>query len=557
MTTIADIRLLSQRKARGTYAIHPNAIGDDGAITVAVPDDYEVRVLHFTQHCSAERPTIVETVSVETLRSLQLSPDGTVGIGITDDDFYIFNNGRKTRFLTDRRLAYHSIALAGNGRFAYVASDLLMHGYAIGLGDSSNRLLWTKDLQQPTELVAISPSGKFIAVAGTAGEVYIFTDTRDVLLTIHSGLFPISLCIDNDATMAIVGRDMVDNQIKAKVTDATGEYRLATDIDGEPCGISVLPGGETVAVPTVVDARSGKVVFVGDHDDRGEWEVLIDAGCPSGIALSPDGTYLGVSTRDGAIYRFEVDSVAKAAFSDVLALETFRKLLNAGDIAQAIRDFCHKWVSNQTPEFSDSATHAASELVDALASLTLAEFVTFLKHRTSYPEKFIAPEVFTRAIVDAAAMQLRRELVSKTADIMEQLDVLTSIYAITALVIIGPDVACEVRTYVDSVGLQVFQEMSSQIASGNLDRAAKLAVDAAKAGLVNEDVQMLQTKINLERTLQDANARYDAKDFSGALFGYRKVLKWLPDNREIRARIHFAEAMVSDSGLQDRFSRLE
>ena len=238
-------------------------------------------------------------------------------------------------------------------------------------------------------------------------------------------------------------------------------------------------------------------------------------------------------------------------------METFRKFVNAGDIAQALRDFCNKWVTNQTTEFSDSATHAASELVDALASLTLPEFVTFLKHRTSYPEKVIAPEVFTRAIVDAAAMQLRRALVSKSADIMEQLDVLTSIYAITALVIVGPDVARDVRTYVDSVGLQVFQEMSSQIASGNLDRAAKLAVDAGKAGLVNEEVQMLQTKINLERTLQDANARYDAKDFSGALFGYRKVLKWLPDNREIRARIHFAEAMVSDSGLQDRFSRLE
>ena len=557
MTTIADIRLLSQRKARGTYAIHPNAIGDDGSLTVAVPDDYEVRVLHFTQHCSSERPTIVETVSVETLRSLQLSPDGTVGIGITDDDFYIFNNGRKTRFLTDRRLAYHSVALAGNGRFAYVASDLLMHGYAVGLGDSSNRLLWTKDLQQPTEIVAISPNGKFIAVAGTAGEVYIFTETRDVILTIHSGLFPVSLCIDNDATMAIVGRDMVDNQIKAKVTDATGEYRLVTDIDGEPCGISVLPGGETIAVPTVVDARSGKVVFVGDNDELGEWELLIDAGCPSGIALSSSGTYLGVSTRDGAIYRFEVDSVAKTAISDVLALETFRKLVNAGDFAPAIRDFCNKWVTNQTTEFADSATRAASDLVTALACLTFEDFATFLKHRAAYPEKILAPEVFIRAIVDAAAMQLRRALMSKTTDVAEQLDVLASIQAITALVILGPDVAREVSAFVDSVGLRVFQEMSAQIASGNLDIAAKLAVDAGKAGLVNAEVQVLQTKINLERTLQDANARYDAKDFSGALFGYRKVLKWLPDNREIRARIHFAEAMVSDSGLQDRFSRLE
>ncbi len=99
--------------------------------------------------------------------------------------------------------------------------------------------------------------------------------------------------------------------------------------------------------------------------------------------------------------------------------------------------------------------------------------------------------------------------------------------------------------------------MTRHIASGNLDLAAMLAVDAGKAGLVSNDVQELHSKINLERTLQDANARYDAKDFSGALFGYRKVLKWIPDNREIRARIQFAEAMVNDSGLQDRFSRLE
>jgi len=557
VTTIADIRLLSQRKARGTYAIHPNAIGDDSALAVAVPDDYEVRVLHFTQHSTAEKPTIVETVSVETLRSLQLSPDGTVGIGITDDDFYIFNNGRKTRFLTDRRLAYHSLALAANNRFAYIASDLLMNGYAVGLGDSSNRLLWTKDLQQPTELVAISPNGKFIAVSCTAGEVYVFTDSRDVLFTVHSGLFPISVCIDNDATTAIVGRDMVDNQTKAKVIDSAGEYRFVTNIDGEPCGISVFPGGETIAIPTAVDARSGKVIFVSDNDKHVEWELLIDGGCPSGISLSPNGSYLGVSTRDGATYRFEVDSVANTATSGVKALETFCKLIQLGDVVTAIGDFCNKWVKNQTPEFAESASHAASELVSMLTELTCTEFVTFLHHRHIFPVKLIAPDVFTRAIVAAAENQLRRSLATKTTDIMEQLDGLKSIHEITSLVIVGHDVACEVRAFVDLVGVHVFQEMSAQIASENLDRAAKLAVDAGKAGLVNEDVQILQTKINLERTLQDANVRYDARDFTGALFGYRKVLRWLPDNREIRARIQFAESMMSDSVLQDRFSRLE
>jgi hypothetical protein len=99
--------------------------------------------------------------------------------------------------------------------------------------------------------------------------------------------------------------------------------------------------------------------------------------------------------------------------------------------------------------------------------------------------------------------------------------------------------------------------MSAAINGGNLDRATQLAVQASHSGIVGGAIHDLHVKVNLERTLQDANVRYDAKDFTGALFGYRKVLRWLPDNREIRARIQFAEAMISDSGLQDRFSRLE
>ena len=557
MTTIADIRLLSQRKARGTYAIHPNAIGHDGALTVAVPDDYEVRVLHFTRHDSAERPSVIDTVSVETLRSLQLGPDGTIGIGITDDDFYIFNNGRKSRFLTDRRLAYHSVALAGNTRFAYVASDLLMHGYAVGLGDSSNRLLWTKDLQQPTEVVAISPNGKFIAVAGTAGEVLILSDTRDTLVTVHSGLFPIGICIDNDATMAIVGRDMFDSQMKTKVVDSAGDYKLVANVDGEPCGVAVLPGGDIVAIPTIVDARSGKVVFVGTLDGVDAWELLIDAGCPTGIALSPCGSYLGVSTREGAIYRFEVDSVVKSAFSEAAAYEAFAQLIEAGDVAEAILGFCGKWVKNQTSAFADVSERVACDLGSALNGLTIHEFRDVLRHICGQPTKVILPEIFSSTINIATTSQIRQIVLSEATTLVEQLDALKGIHAVTDLLIVSPEITELVDLYKASVSERVYQDMSAAIAAGNLDRATELAVHANQSGIVGGNIHELHKKVNLERTLQDANVRYDAKDFSGALFGYRKVLRWLPDNREIKARIQFAEAMVSDSGLQDRFSRLE
>ena len=557
MTSIADIRLLSQRKARGTYAIHPNAISDDGMLTVAVPDDYEVRVLHFTRHDSADRPTVVNTVSVETLRQLQLSPDGSVAIGITDDDFYIFNNGRKTRFLTDRRLAYHSVALAGGNRFAYVASDILMHGYAVGLGDTSNRLLWTKDLQQPTELIAISPNGKFIALAGSAGEILILSDARDTLVTVHSGLFPISICIDNDATTAVVGRDMFDNQIKAKVIDASGDYSLIAEIDGEPCGIAVLPGGNIVAIPTAVDARSGKIVFAGIGQGVEDWELLIDVGCPSGISLSPCGEYLGISTRDGAIYRFEVDSFVKSGTSAEQAREVFVQDLNNGDIAAAISAYCSKWVGNQTTQFAETAKLVASDLSAALRNLTLEQHHAFLQQLCGQSSRLIIPSVFTSAITDATTKHLRQAIETKTSSLSEQLDVLASIQKVTGILIVDMELSAMLQAYVVSIGELVYQEMSAAIQFGNLDRASQLAVKASQSGVTSGIVHDLHAKVNLERTLQDANVRYDAKDFSGALFGYRKVLRWMPDNREIRARIQFAEAMISDSGLQDRFSRLE
>ena len=557
MTTIADIRLLSQRKARGTYAIHQNAISDDGVITVAVPDDYEVRVLHFTRHDSADRPSVVDTVSVETLRQLQLSPNGLVAIGITDDDFYIFTNGRKTRFLTDRRLAYHSVALSGNSRFAYVASDILMHGYAVGIGDTSNRLLWTKDLQQPTELVAISPNGKFIAVVGSAGEIIILSDARDTLVTVHSGLFPISICIDNDATTAVVGRDMFDNQMKAKVTDVSGDYRLIADIDGEPCGIAVLPGGNIVAIPTAVDARSGKIVFAGTGEGVDAWELLIDVGCPSGISLSPCGNYLGISTRDGAVYRFKVDSVLKSGTSAEKAHQEFEQDVKNGNVAAALVEFCSKWVENQTSEYANVAEYVARDLVDAISDLTLDQHHAFLQQLCGQSSKFIIPTVFTIAITQATASHVRRTVDTKTSSVSEQLDVLASIQNVTGILIIDKELTKLLQAYIESASVLVYQEMSAAIQLGNLDRASELAVKASQSGVTSSIVHDLHAKVNLERTLQDANVRYDAKDFAGALFGYRKVLRWMPDNREIRARIQFAEAMVSDSGLQDRFSRLE
>jgi len=312
-----------------------------------------------------------------------------------------------------------------------------------------------------------------------------------------------------------------------------------------------------VAIPTVVDAKSGKVVFSGNVPGGDDWELLIDAGCPSGIALSPCGTYLAVSTRDGAIYRFEVDSVIKSGFSEQDALNDFRKQLSLGDISGALLGFCGKWVRNQTLEFANVAHLVSIDFAAALNAMTVHQLLDVLQQISGQPIKIILPEIFTKSITVATTSLFERTVTSAPVTVEEQLDLLASIHAVTSHLIVSPDMSARLGEFRDSVSARVYQEMSTAINGGNLDRATQLAVQASHSGIVGGDVHELHVKVNLERTLQDANVRYDAKDFSGALFGYRKVLRWLPDNREIRARIQFAEAMISDSGLQDRFSRLE
>jgi hypothetical protein len=350
---------------------------------------------------------------------------------------------------------------------------------------------------------------------------------------------------------------MFDNQVKTKVIDASGDYSLIAEIVGEPCGIAVLPGGNIVAIPTAVDARSGKIVFAGTGQGVEDWELLIDVGCPSGISLSPCGEYLGISTRDGAIYRFEVDSVIKSGTSAEQAREVFVQDLNNGDIAVAVSAYCSKWVGNQTAQFEETAKLVAIDLSAEISNLTLEQHFSFLQQLCGQSSRLIIPTVFTSAITDATALQLRRAIETKTSSLSEQLDVLAGIQKVTGIIIVDMELSAMLHAYVVSIGELVYQEMSAAIQFGNLDRASQLAVKASQSGVTSGIVSDLHAKVNLERTLQDANVRYDAKDFSGALFGYRKVLRWMPDNREIRARIQFAEAMLSDSGLQDRFSRLE
>src|SRR5690242_3085808 len=110
---ITNIDLRFQRKARGVAPLSRFAVLDDGGLLAAVPDEMEVRTFHAVRYEPDGRARIGETYSVETLRKTEVAPDGT-GIGITEDDLYLFAEGRKSRFLEGRRVSYTDASLAAD-----------------------------------------------------------------------------------------------------------------------------------------------------------------------------------------------------------------------------------------------------------------------------------------------------------------------------------------------------------------------------------------------------------------------------------------------------------
>ena len=66
---ISDVRLRFQRRARGA-TLWAFGVGDDGTMTIAVPDDLEARTLHIAQLGGQGHKRTNDTYNVETLRRI-------------------------------------------------------------------------------------------------------------------------------------------------------------------------------------------------------------------------------------------------------------------------------------------------------------------------------------------------------------------------------------------------------------------------------------------------------------------------------------------------------
>src|SRR5690349_7116366 len=126
---------------RGVLPLSPHALSDDGALLVVRPNELEVRRYQILQVSGQGAARAVNSVSVETVRQMYLTAEAPMLIGATDDNLYLFRDGRKSRFLPDRRVTYLSLALAREGGFfAAGFTDMMFAGQTLALVDAAGKL---------------------------------------------------------------------------------------------------------------------------------------------------------------------------------------------------------------------------------------------------------------------------------------------------------------------------------------------------------------------------------------------------------------------------------
>lgn len=147
--------------------------------------------------------------------------------------------------------------------------------------------------------VAVSPDGKHVYVANSAGNTVSVIDTasNSITATIPVGDGPVAVAVSPDSHFVYVANKRGGT---VSVIDAVARQIIDTMPAGAaPTGIAVSADGTRIYV-TTIDGTGGGVVVVFDGTDNSGVGAIRQVGDrPAGLAVSPDGTRLYVASLNG------------------------------------------------------------------------------------------------------------------------------------------------------------------------------------------------------------------------------------------------------------------
>jgi quinoprotein dehydrogenase-associated probable ABC transporter substrate-binding protein len=181
------------------------------------------------------------------------------------------------------------VSVSRDGRRLYVASEDT--GTAVVLDESDGRLLATLPVGHEPEGIATSPDGRWVYVTSEADDQVAVIDTRSnaVVAQVAVGARPRSIVFATGAPLAYVS---CENDASVAVLDTTRHVesaRIAIPGAGaRPMGLALSPDGATLYVTT---GRGGHLVAVDTKTHRVRGSVKVGTR-PWGVTVSADGRWL-------------------------------------------------------------------------------------------------------------------------------------------------------------------------------------------------------------------------------------------------------------------------
>lgn len=559
----APANLLWQRRYRGLLAVGPHSVGDDGHALLIKPDERERRTYQLLDAYPDGAVSEVGAISVERVSKFDGIPGGRLVAGMTANDIYVFRDGRKTRFMPDRRVTYTDLYLAPlTQSFACSFSDPDFSVHGLAFGDASGRLAWTRDLDSTPNRVAVSENGRIVAAGMQNGRLLAMDNMRS----------PLWECVQLEPVTALA----LPAASPCPVAGAAAGTVMALDEDGgfrwrTPTGlpiIAIATDAEASWVATVASDESTHRITCFANDGSPVWEHELDS-FPSGVSLSRGGRYLLVSTANGSALLFEVDLAAAAASGPGrsrrrMNLDLAHSAAAAGDLttaralllpileaaphdleaARRLSDVERRLVDRLRGEARSLASDG--RLLDAVNTLDEA-------HRLVPWDPELFAERLDRRNSALADCRERAEELEQAGDRGGALTVWQEAIRLDPTDLSLREALARVRA-AEACALQ--RSGDELRGAGDLDAA--LALWQRALGLAEtEELRARIEQAEVERSVAAGIALYEAQRLPEAAFQLRKALALAPNHETAQRYLGYTQCFTGDTLIADRFTRLE
>lgn len=573
MTAIRNVNLCWELRQRGSYAVAPYALSDDGSVVLAMPRPMEVRSYDLVCLALPENKesivaeyikTNLLTFSSETLLKLVASPQSPLLLGMTADDIYLIQGTIKQRYLGDKHFLYADAALSSQGNALIVAySDMSGTSFGTVYGHPSEKPTWVRESEVEISAVAVSPQGTTIVQGSVSGEI-ILLDVNGSILWAFDAVQPIQ-CIASCSHGSIIAYGTKHGE--AGAIDSIGSRIWSAELPGRVVSIAITENGKLTAALCMQEENEPlATLFLLNDAGQTLWSFDYPQRMVS-VALSPNGTYLMVSGRDGSHSLYQavlgvatvhtkggnpLDDVSllvdTAQWEEALTLLRETLEANPTDVAccQRLIDVEKRVFEALDMKAREQAT--MEELTDALE--TYAYLQQMLPHN---PEVLLA---WNRCRQRGSESLMEDAWISQTTGDMEEAQA-----ALLQAIECEPH-NLEARQRLGALRQTIAQEAEAEAKARMEASEYAQALESIERALASEPTPERETLRQTILTLTDMHegmAAYEAKRYREAIFQFKKILVREPNHVEANRYLKFAQRFDQDGtvSLDDRISRLE